>query len=79
MKALQKVLVFICIFMILCSMFGGFMENFFGEDASLNPFDYARITDVDYKAEVVDEPGGNALLSISIFLVLELPILKHFQ
>ncbi len=28
------------------------------EDMQINPFDYARITDVEYKAVVVDEPGS---------------------
>ena len=28
----------------------------FLSDLQLNPFDYARITELDYRAEVVDEP-----------------------
>lgn len=35
------------------------------EDVSLNPNDYARITDVDYKAVVVDEPGSEGKVVIT--------------
>ena len=31
----------------------------------MNPFDYARITDIDYTAEVVDEPGSNGKVVIT--------------
>lgn len=48
----------------LSFIFEGFY-TFFGEDASLNPFDYARITDVDYKAVLVDEPDSNGKVVIT--------------
>lgn len=35
------------------------------EDISLNPNDYARITDVEYKAVVVDEPGSEGKVVIT--------------
>ena len=35
------------------------------EDLQLNPYDYARITDVDYKAVVVDEPGSEGKVIIT--------------
>lgn len=34
-------------------------------DLQLNPFDYARITDVDYKTVVVDEPGSEGKVMIT--------------
>lgn len=35
------------------------------EDLQLNPFDYARITDVDYKAVVVDEHGSEGKVVVT--------------
>lgn len=35
------------------------------EDVNLNPNDYARITDVEYKAVVVDEPGSEGKVVIT--------------
>jgi len=37
-----------------------------------NPFDYARITDVDYKAVVVDEPGSNGKVVITERLTFDI-------
>ena len=34
-------------------------------EAGLNPFDYARITDVDYKATLIDEPGHGGKVVIT--------------
>ncbi|MBE5927553.1 MAG: DUF2207 domain-containing protein [Lachnospiraceae bacterium] len=42
------------------------------EDASLNPNDYARITDVEYRAEVVDEPGSNGKVVITERLTFDI-------
>ena len=42
------------------------METFYlFEDINLNPNDYARITDVDYKAVVVDEPGSKGKVIVT--------------
>ena len=35
------------------------------ESANLNPFDYARLTEVDYKAVVVDEPNSDGKVVIT--------------
>lgn len=42
------------------------------EDVSLNPNDYARITDVDYKAVVVDEPGSQGKVVITERLTFDI-------
>ncbi len=54
---------FVIIFMFLIPILGEYSYVF--EDMQLNPNDYARITDVDYKAIVVDEPGceGKVLIT----------------
>lgn len=42
------------------------------EDVSLNPNDYARITDVEYKAVVVDEPGSEGKVVITERLTFDI-------
>ena len=42
------------------------------EDIEWNPFDYARITEVDYKAVVVDEPGGDGKVIVTEQLTFEI-------
>lgn len=42
----------------------GLFDGWF-EETQLNPFDYARITDVDYKAIVVDEPNGQGKILVT--------------
>lgn len=42
------------------------------EDVSLNPNDYARITDVDYKAVVVDEPDSEGKVIITERLTFDI-------
>ena len=37
-----------------------------------NPFDYARITEVDYRAVVVDEPGSNGKIVVTERLTFEI-------
>ncbi len=55
-------LFFMLIFML--PVFGPFIGTYLSE-YQLNPFDYARITDVEYKAVVQDEPenGGSVLVT----------------
>lgn len=43
----------------------GFVSALFEDEIISNPFDYARITDVDYKAVVVDEPGSRGKVVIT--------------
>ena len=48
------------------SMLFGFISAYAEEnDISLNPNDYARITDVEYKAEVTDTPTGNGKVIVT--------------
>ncbi len=42
------------------------------EDLQLNPFDYARITDVEYKAVVVDEPDSHGKVIITERLIFDI-------
>ena len=42
------------------------------EDLQLNPFDYARITDVEYKAVVVDEPDSRGKVVITEKLTFDI-------
>ena len=41
-------------------------------EAGLNPFDYARITDVDYKATLIDEPGHGGKVVITENLTFDI-------
>ncbi len=42
------------------------------EEINLNPWDYARITDVDYKATVVDEPGSRGKVHVKEKLTFDI-------
>lgn len=42
------------------------------EDSMSNPFDYARITDVDYKAVLVDEPGSQGKVVVTERLTFDI-------
>ena len=54
------------IFIMLIYSFSFFSDySYVFEDLNLNPFDYARITDVDYKGVVVDEPGSNGKIVVT--------------
>lgn len=44
----------------------------YSEDSPNNSFDYARITDVDYRAELVDEPGSNGKVIITEKLTFDI-------
>lgn len=56
------------VWLVLAGMFifpaivGAYLSS---EDISLNPNDYARITDVDYEAVVIDEPGSEGSVYIT--------------
>lgn len=51
---------------LTCIVFPILMENsYLFEDINLNPNDYARITEVDYKAVVTDEPGSEGKVVIT--------------
>lgn len=61
-------------FLILLCFFAPFLAEFsyLFEDVNLNPNDYARITDVDYKAVVVDEPGSEGKVVITERLTFDI-------
>ena len=46
-------------------------------EAGLNPIDYARITDVDYKATLVDEPGNGGKVVVTENLTFDIHKYKH--
>lgn len=48
-----------------------FIMSWFNESNS-NPFDYVRITDVEYKAEVVDEYGSNGKIIVTERLTFDI-------
>jgi hypothetical protein len=41
-------------------------------ESNANPFDYARITEVDYKAVIVDEEGGNGKIIVTERLTFDI-------
>lgn len=49
-----------------------FIQFTFEEELIPNPFDYARITDVDYKAILVDEPNSNAKIVVTEKLTFDI-------
>ena len=61
------------ILIILFFAISFFSENsYLFEEINLNPFDYARITDVDYKAILVDEPGSNGKVVVTEKLTFDI-------
>ncbi len=64
---------FIWLLVILCFSAPFLAEfSYLFEDVNLNPNDYARITDVDYKAVVVDEPGSEGKVVITERLTFDI-------
>ncbi|MBQ8188372.1 MAG: DUF2207 domain-containing protein [Lachnospiraceae bacterium] len=61
----KKISLIICLVMIGMFLFPTFMAYLVSEDVSLNPNDYARITDVDYQAVVIDESGSEGSVYIT--------------
>lgn len=60
------------IFILFCvlNFFSTFSESF--EEINLNPFDYARITDINYRAVLVDEPSSNGKVVITERLTFDI-------
>ena len=57
---MKRLIIWIILFvLVITPVTGTFLQTF------ENPFDYARITDVDYKAVVVDEPGCEGKIIIT--------------
>lgn len=61
------ILVCFCVLFFVFPMFFEFIYMFeeMGIEINLNPNDYARITDVDYKAVVVDEPDSDGKILVT--------------
>jgi len=58
---------------VIVFIFSFLSENsYILEDLQLNPLDYARITDVDYKAVVVDEPDSRGKVVITERLTFDI-------
>lgn len=60
---MKKGMIIFIVFIFIVNFVSEFSYLF--EDINLNPFDYARITDVDYKAIVVDEPNSNGKIVVT--------------
>ena len=67
MKKIKKILLWIFVFLII------YMVTFDScTEQGCNPIDYARITDVEYRAEVVDEPGGSGKIIVTERLTFDI-------
>ena len=64
-KYFTLVIIFVMIFLI-------YVVSVSDSENQNNPFDYARITEVDYKAVVVDEPGSNGKVIVTERLTFEI-------
>lgn len=70
MNSTKFILFFYFGLMLLCFLVPYVYEGFFGEEAYLNPYDYARITDVSYKG--VLDPEGNGDITITERLTFDI-------
>lgn len=72
MQRVKTILIYVFIFgFIFLSAFGELFAEFFGE-TNWNSDDYARITEVDYKAVVVDEPSSKGKVIITERLTFDI-------
>ena len=63
--------IFVAIYILF--FFMAFISEFIDfEEINLNPWDYARITDVDYTATVVDEPGSRGKVHVKEKLTFDI-------
>lgn len=58
----STVIVLFYLLIFVLSFVFAFLDEY---DINLNPNDYARITDVDYRAEVTDTPNGNGKIIVT--------------
>lgn len=68
-KIVSTMIIVLFVLPFLATFIGAFACN---EDESLNPNDYARITDVEYKAVVVDEPDSEGKVIITERLTFDI-------
>ena len=64
-KLVRAILICYLFFLIVVPLFSTITEGTPLADLQLNPFDYARITDVDYTAVVMDEPESGGSVRIT--------------
>src|SRR5699024_1774342 len=64
-KLVRTILICYLFFLIVVPLFSTITEGTPLADLQLNPFDYARITDVDYTAVVMDEPESGGSVRIT--------------
>ena len=69
MRKNSSIIIFI-IFILLFAYSEGLFDYF--TEINWNPFDYARITDVDYKAVLVDNPGSNGKIVVTERLTFDI-------
>lgn len=69
MEKMRKFVAFLVAVAVIVSFI--FFVNWFNESND-NPLDYARITEVDYTAEVVDEPGGSGKIIVTERLTFDI-------
>ncbi|MBO5096380.1 MAG: DUF2207 domain-containing protein [Bacilli bacterium] len=72
MDKVAKIIRISIILIVLAAFLPDIIYSFSGEEAINNPYDYARITDVDYKAELVDEPGDGGKVIITERLTFDI-------
>lgn len=63
---------YIIIFLIIFSPLIELFSEYLSENATWNPWDYARITDVDYQAILVDEPNSKGKVVITEKLTFDI-------
>lgn len=70
----NKLAAFLFWFFFLGVFFTPFLTScsYIFEDMQINPFDYSRITDVEYKAVVVDEPDSEGKVMITERLTFDI-------
>ncbi|MBQ3584411.1 MAG: DUF2207 domain-containing protein [Lachnospiraceae bacterium] len=69
-KATSIILILVFTLPFISSFLAIFLSE--AEDFNLNPYDYARITDVEYKAVVVDEPDSEGKVVITERLTFDI-------
>ena len=69
-KATSIILILVFTLPFISSFLAIFLSQ--AEDFNLNPYDYARITDVEYKAVVVDEPDSEGKVVITERLTFDI-------
>jgi len=79
MKSRVGNIIFWCFFLMMFLMpcFSAFLPSL--EDVNLNPNDYARITEVEYKAVVVDEPDSEGKVIITERLTFDVHAASRFN